>query len=522
MTYPPLKYPIGLQNFPALRRDGYVYVDKTDYIRQLVTMGKYYFLSRPRRFGKSLFISTIETYFRGERELFDGLKIAEWETEWESYPIFHLDLSGENYKDTATLYQVLEYFLNGIDRTYGISTVAESTPSLRLRSAISQVTSLMGKQVVVLIDEYDTPLTQAINDPQLQDEFRAILKAFYGVLKPMDGNIKFAMLTGVTRFSKVSIFSDLNNLRDISFHPDFNAICGISESELRDTFTTAVEDFAEKTSRPAADIFSQLRTSYDGYHFADPATTEGIYNPFSLLNALVAQSIDDYWFETGTPTYLVRLLKESNYDLSCLNNIKVSPDELMGTDLAMTDPVPLMYQCGYLTIRHLDKEFGLYSLGYPNQEVKRGFTRFLLPFYTSIQNGHGGSSLIISFVREIRDGNIDAFMNRLKSLFADFPYDQVRDVELHYHNVLYLVFTLMGFYTRTEYRTSRGRADLIVFTADIIYIFEFKLDKTAVKALAQIDDMEYALPFETDGRRIVKIGVNFSSAIRNIDSWIAE
>ena len=516
------KYPIGLQNFPALRRDGYVYVDKTAYIRQLVTMGKYYFLSRPRRFGKSLFISTIEAYFRGERELFEGLKIAEWEKEWENYPVFRLDLSGENYKDSATLYQVLHHFLNGIDRTYGISTADEPTPSLRLKTAIGQVTSLTGKQVVVLIDEYDTPLTQAIHDPKLQDEFRSILKAFYGVLKPMDGDIKFAMLTGVTRFSKVSIFSDLNNLRDISFHPDFNAICGISESELKATFTTAVEEFAEKISCPATNLFSQLRSSYDGYHFADPSTTEGIYNPFSLLNALVARSIDDYWFETGTPTYLVGLLKEKHYELDRLNDIHVSSDELTGTDIAMTDPIPLMYQSGYLTIRHLDKEFGLYTLGYPNQEVKKAFTRFLLPFYTSIQSGRGGSSLIIAFVKDIRQGNIGNFMDRLKSLFADFPYDQVRDVELHYHNVLYLVFTLMGYYTRTEYRTSRGRADLVVFTDSIIYIFEFKLDKSAKQALAQINDKDYALPFTTDGRRIVKIGVNFSSSKRNIDSWIAE
>lgn len=516
-----MKYPIGIQNFPSLRRDGYVYVDKTGYIRKLVDSGRYYFLSRPRRFGKSLLLSTIEAYFRGERELFHGLKIAERETEWETYPVFHLDLSGENYKDAATLYQGINYFLDGVDREFGIITSGEPTPSLRLKSAIRQVSEQRRKPVVVLIDEYDTPLTQTIDRPELQEEFRAILKGFYGVLKSMDGNIKFAMLTGVTRFSKVSIFSDLNNLRDISFTPEYNAICGISETELSQYFTETTEEFAAQTGSTIAEIRRQLRSNYDGYRFADPAVTEGIYNPFSLLNALVTRSIGDYWFETGTPTYLVSLLRMRDYRLADLSHAEATQEDLAGLDFTMGDVVPLMYQSGYLTIRAYDKDFRVYTLGFPNNEVENGFLRFLFPYYTSAAQGNTAFA-IRRFILDLNVGNVNGFMTRLQSLFADFPYDQIRDIELHYHNVLYLVFTLMGYYTRTEYRTSRGRADLVVATSDTVYIFEFKLDRTPEEALEQINSRDYPLPFKTDGRRIVKIGVNFSTLTRNIDGWIAE
>ena len=517
-----IKYPIGIQNFRDLRRNGYIYVDKTEYVWRLATTGKYYFLSRPRRFGKSLLVSTLEAYFRGWRELFDGLAISGLETSWDSYPIFHLDLSGENYKDARTLYQGLDFFLSEIDREFGIDTTGDLTPALRFKSAIRQVAEQTGKPVVILIDEYDTPLTQTIHNPQLQEELRAILKGFYGVLKPMDGHIRFAMLTGVTRFSKVSIFSDLNNLRDISFLPDYNAVCGISESEIKAYFTPSVQSFAEARGLGATELFERLRINYDGYHFSSPERTEGIYNPFSVLNALISQSIDDYWFETGTPTYLVSLLKDRHYDLRGLNDIQISTDELSGLDIAMSNPIPLMYQSGYLTIKKHIPDFDLYVLGFPNQEVKKAFTKFLFPFYTPVPNAGRSVWLISNFIKDIDNGDIDGFMTRLQSLFADFPYDQVRDIELHYHNVLYLVFTLMGYYTRTEYRTSRGRADLVVFSRDSIYIFEFKLDKSPEEAIAQIKATDYAQPFSKDGRRIVKIGVNFSSLSRNIDGWIME
>lgn len=517
---PAYKFPIGIQNFRDIRRNGYIYVDKTGYIRKLVDTGKYYFLSRPRRFGKSLLMSTIEAYFKGYKALFEGLEIASYEKDWKEYPVFHLDLSGENYNDIPTLTKVLNYFLSEIEKSYGLPS-EDHTVALRLKNAIKGVYDKTGQQVVILVDEYDTPLTQTLTAPALQEEFRNILKGFYGVMKSMDGYIKMAMLTGVTRFSKVSIFSDLNNLRDISFLPEYNSICGVGESEISRYFTLAIESFANKKNLPLSAIADELRLNYDGYRFADPAECEGIYNPFSLLNALASESFGDYWFETGTPTFLVRLLQEKNYPLDRLNNAEASQDELKGLDLAMGGIIPLMYQSGYLTIRDFDRQFGLYRLGFPNKEVERGFLNFLFPYYTSIHNGNS-SFAIREFTRDINHGNVDSFMHRLQSLFADFPYDQIRDTELHYHNVLYLVFSLMGYYTRTEYRSSRGRADLIVMTEYSIFIFEFKLDKSAREALEQINSMDYALPFATDGKEIFKIGVNFSSALRNIDSWIVD
>lgn len=520
MMTPAYKFPIGIQNFRDIRRNGYIYVDKTGYIRRLVDTGKYYFLSRPRRFGKSLLMSTIEAYFKGCKELFEGLEIASYEKEWKEYPVFHLDLSGENYNDIPTLTKVLNYFLSEIEKNYGLSEDGH-TVALRFKNAIKGVYDKTGRQVVILVDEYDTPLTQTLTSPELQEEFRNILKGFYGVMKSMDGYIKLAMLTGVTRFSKVSIFSDLNNLRDISFLPEYNAICGVAESEIVRYFTPAISSFADKRNIPVSAMAEELRRNYDGYRFADPAECEGIYNPFSLLNALASESIGDYWFETGTPTFLVRLLQEKNYPLDRLNKAEASQDELKGLDLAMAGIIPLMYQSGYLTIRDFDRQFGLYALGFPNKEVERGFLNFLFPYYTSIHNGNG-TFAIREFTRDISQGNVDSFMHRLQSLFADFPYDQIRDTELHFHNVLYLVFTLMGYYTRTEYRSSHGRADLIVKTDSRIFIFEFKLDKSPREAIEQIDRMGYALPFSSEGKEIIKIGVNFSSTLRNIDSWIVE
>lgn len=511
------KYPIGIQSFRELRRNGYIYVDKTGYIRDLVATGQYYFLNRPRRFGKSLLMSTIEAYFLGEKDLFEGLEIAEYEKKWESYPVLHIDLSGENYSNISTLEKVLGNFLDGVEESYGLEK-KDLTPGLRFKNAIKGISDKTGRQVVVLIDEYDTPLTQSLGREELADSFRDILKSFYGALKSMGAYIRFAMVTGVTRFSKVSIFSDLNNLRDISFLPAYNGICGVTESELEKYFKSGISKFAEAAGLTFSESVGILKSNYDGYRFANPTKSDGLFNPFSLLNALASESLGDYWFETGTPTFLVRLLKENDYPLDRLNGVEVTQDEIKGLDLALGDAVPLMYQSGYLTIRSYDEAFGLYTLGFPNKEVERGFLNFLFPYYASLRNVNGGFA-IRKFVTDIQNADVDAFLKRLKSLFADFPYESIRDTELHYHNVMYIVFTLMGYFVRTEYHSSHGRADLIVKTATHIFIFEFKLDGDPEKALAQIKDHDYAGPFGSDRRTVICIGVNFSSNTKNIDSW---
>lgn len=512
------KYPIGLQNFPEVRRGGYIYVDKTAFIHRLVSRGKYYFLSRPRRFGKSLFLSTIESYFLGRKELFENLYISRYENEWIEYPVLHLDLNVKKYASPESLDEILNEHLERWEALYGDEKRSRSLEE-RFGHVVRSACEKCGKQVVILVDEYDKPLLQAIDNEELQNSYRATLKAFYAVLKSMDGYIKFAMLTGVTKFGKISVFSDLNNLMDISLLPDYNEICGITEDELVKYFTPGVEALASSEGLTSEEAFKRLKEDYDGYRFSPEG--EGVYNPFSLLNALDSKKFGNFWFETGTPTFLVELLKRNDYDLNNLQREDCSEDALSGLDMAFVDPVPVIYQSGYLTIKHHDKRFNTYRLGYPNREVKEGFVKFLLPYYTNIRSSRT-SFEISRFVKEVEEGDIDGFMTRLQSLFSEFPYEKVPKLELHYHNVMYIVMTLMGFYVRTEYHTSSGRIDAVVKTGHYIYVMEFKLDRSAREALSQINEKGYAAPFAADCRTVIKVGAKFSSATRTLDSWIVE
>ena len=510
------KYPIGIQSFENIRKEGYLYVDKTALVYQLVQTGKYYFLSRPRRFGKSLLLSTLQAYYEGKKELFEGLAMASLEKDWKTYPVLHLDLNAQRYDSVDSLTSILNDTLCEWERLYGTQE-SETTLSLRFKGVIQRAAEKTGRNVVVLIDEYDKPMLQAIHNKELQSSYRNILKAFYGVLKSKDAYLQFALLTGVTKFSKVSVFSDLNNLMDISMDNRYATICGITEQELVTDLGEYIRDLSETLQMSYEDLLRELQERYDGYHFVE--NSEGLYNPFSLLNTFARKKLGNYWFETGTPTYLVELLKENHYPLEHLTYEQATADTLTGIDTVDSSPIPVLYQSGYLTIKDYDPEFETYTLGFPNKEVEEGFTRFLLPYYAHIRSGSSAFH-IVNFVKEVRSGDIDGFMKRLQSFFSDTPYELVRDLELHYQNVLFIIFRLVGFYTQAEYHTSEGRVDLVIRTDQFIYVMEFKLDGTAEEALQQIEEKQYALPFASDPRRLFKVGVNFSNATRNIEKWL--
>ena len=510
-------YPVGIQNFEKLRKDGYFYIDKTALMYRLVKTGSYYFLSRPRRFGKSLLISTLEAYFQGKKELFGGLAVYELEKEWKKYPILHLDLNTEKYDTPEALDNKLNLAVSEWEGLYG-SNPNERSLATRFEGTIKRAASKTGERVVILVDEYDKPMLQAIGDLQRQEAYRNTLKAFYGALKSQDGNIKFALLTGVTKFGKVSVFSDLNNLMDISRDERYTDICGISEKELIDNFSEDIAELARANGQTYGQACAQLKEDYDGYHFCPDSA--GIYNPFSLLNTFAKRRYGSYWFETGTPTYLVELLKKSDYDLEKMSRVETD-DDILDSIFTDDNPIPVIYQSGYLTIKDYDRRFGMYTLGFPNREVEDGFMNFLLPYYSGVDKTQSPFE-IKQFVRDVERGNIDSFMERLQSFLAGCPYEMARDIELHYQNVLFIVFRLAGLYTKVEYRTSRGRIDLVLQTADYIYVMEFKLDGSAEEAIAQIEEKQYSLPFRNDRRKVFEIGVNFSSQTRNIDRWIVK
>ena len=510
-----MKYPIGIQNFEKIRREGFVYVDKTALIYKLVDEGSYYFLSRPRRFGKSLLISTLEAYLSGKKELFKGLAIEQLEKDWTEYLIFHLDLNVGEYKTEESLYEKLDAFLTPLERQYG------TLPSLheagqRFEYVIGQAYKKTGKRVVILVDEYDKPLLATIAHPELQDSFRTTLKAFYGVLKSMDGCIKFALLTGVTKFGKVSVFSDLNNLIDLSMNRRYQSICGITKEEITKYFDESVHELAEGYGMSYDAALARLKEDYDGYHFVNNGVD--VYNPFSLLNTFANCEFGRYWFETGTPSYLVEVMKQDNYPLPDLTQEQVTGDFLNSIDSMSKNPIPLIYQSGYLTIKSYDPEFGFYTLGFPNKEVEEGFADYLLPFYTNVKQGDT-AFFIGNFILELRQGRIDDFMRRMATMLADTDYKVVGDSELYFQNAFYLISRMLGFYTEVERETSNGRMDMTVKTKDYVYIFEFKLDGSVDDALRQIDEKGYAKPFALDSRKLIKVGVNFSLEKRRIEEW---
>ena len=508
--------PIGKQDFEMLRKDGYAYADKTRQMYQMVNSGSYYFLSRPRRFGKSLLVSTLKAYFEGKREVFEGLEIAQMEKDWTVRPVLMLDLNTEKYDAPEVLEQVLNETLCYWESLYG-KNPEEVGLGRRFQGVIRRAAKKTGHRVAILVDEYDKPMLQAIGKPELQEAYRNTLKDFYGALKSMDAYIKFAFLTGVTKFGKVSVFSDLNNLMDISMDAEYYDICGITQQELLGYFAPEVEALAEANGMTKEECVEQLRKEYDGYHFEE--TAPGMYNPFSVLNTLKRKKFGNYWFETGTPTYLVILLRQHDYRLEDMSKMQVKADVLNSVDIASTNPIPVIYQSGYLTIKGYDSRYGRYTLGFPNHEVEEGFVDFLMDHYAgSVERG---TSFDISyFVEDVEHGRTEQFVERLRSLFADTPYELVKNLENHYQNMVWLLFKLMGFYVQAEYHTSRGRIDLVVKTQDYCYVMEFKLDGSAEEALAQISSKDYILPFQIENQQIIRIGMNFDPTTRNIERYL--
>lgn len=510
------KLPIGIQSFEDLRREGYLYVDKTALVYRLATTGKPYFLSRPRRFGKSLLLSTIEAYFKGQKELFQGLAIERLETEWKQHPVLHLSLNAEKYDSLERLEKVLDKQLAEWEALYGADK-GTMTHSGRLMTVIKKAREQTGLGVVVLIDEYDKPLLRTFHDEELQQQFRATLMAFYTVLKDADPWLKFVFITGVTKFAQVGVFSELNQLNDISFDLAYADLCGLTHEEITHTFAPELEAMAALHRITPGQLMERMAQMYDGYRFSYQ-TRIGMYNPFSVLCALSKQVFGSYWFASGTPTFLAEMLKVTDYDLSKLDGIEVPASSLTNDRAAPRNPVPMIYQSGYLTMKEYDERFELYTLGYPNDEVRYGFLSFMAPYYTSVPSEDAIFN-IQRFIKELESGQVDAFLHRLKAFFADIPYELNDESERHYQVIFYLVTKLMGQFTQAEVHSARGRADMVVKTDRYIYVFEFKFNGTPQEALVQIDERGYLIPYTVDGRELIKVGASFSRATKNIDSW---
>ena len=530
-----MKYPIGIQSFDQLIEDGYVYVDKTDLVYSLVTRGKIYFLGRPRRFGKSLLVSTLEHYFLGHKELFKGLKIDTLEKDWLEYPVFHIDFNGINFARFGKLEEMIDFNLTAWEKKYGIVPDKQLDAGLRFVQVLQKAHEHTGCRCVVLVDEYDKPMLDVLDmgvkvesngqEYLLEDWNRNILRAFYSVFKAADADLQFVLLTGVTKFSQVSVFSGFNQPKDISMDARYDALCGITQEELEHYFVEPLKAMAAKSGVTKEEVLQALKRRYDGYHFSEGMTD--VYNPFSLLNAFDSQEMRDYWFSTGTPTYLLRLLSHSDENLDELTGKYYGMEEFMDYKATVEKPLPMIYQSGYLTIKGYEREFGTFLLDYPNNEVKHGFVTLVAANYLKADNSKMRSWLQ-ELVLSMRRGDPEALRKLMTSFLAGIPYtmrrkEDERERERYFHYTFYLIFSLVSIYTvYTEKEQSGGRVDCIVETDKYVYIFEFKLDGTAAEALAQIEAKGYARPYEADARKLFRIGAVFSSQTGTISEWAVE
>ena len=509
-------YPIGIQSFETIRKGGYVYVDKTEHIWRLATTGQCYFLSRPRRFGKSLLVSAMEAYFSGKKELFEGLRISELEKDWIRYPVLHLDLSGEDYTRANSLEAVLSERLKQWELLYGITDLA-GTLSARFKNVIDAACRQTELPVVLLVDEYDKPIIDNLGNEELADDHRATLKGFYEVIKNKNKYFKFAFFTGVTKIGKLSVFSALNNLTDLSLEAECADICGITEEELRTYFQESVKKMAKANNLSADNCYSELEKTYDGYHFHQNAV--GVYNPFSLLSALRAKEFKFFWIETGTPSFLVEVMKQTDYDITGIEAQEADSTLLTDIDTVFDNPIPLLYQSGYLTIRDYDKTTGIYTLGFPNLEVKHGFLSFLLGYYTTAKGT--GNLLIRQMTADLLSGRPKDFMKRMEAFFAKQNYQIQGNAEKDFQYAMSIILQLLSdsVAVHTEDATSEGRMDILAETPRFIYIIEIKINDTAEAALKQIEDKGYARKYVDDTRKLFKLGIRFSTDSRCIDSW---
>ena len=515
-------YPIGIQTFDQIIERGFVYVDKTDMVYSLATEGKIYFLSRPRRFGKSLLLSTIRAYFEGKKELFAGLKIDALEHDWHVHRVFHFDFNGVDFTVPGALNRVLNSLLSEWEKEFGMVTDVPSEYGLRFSRILQAAAEQTGRGAVVLVDEYDKPLLDVLEkDSELLEQNRNLLKAFYSVFKLADASLRFVFLTGVTKFSQVSVFSGFNQPKDISMFDKYEALCGITEEELHTRFAEPIREMAASEGCTEEEIRQQLKRHYDGYHFSKEMTD--IYNPFSVLNAFDSKDIRDFWFASGTPTYLIRLMNHFHEGIDQLSGMYYSQDEFVNYKADTEYPLPMIYQSGYLTIKDYDKRRKTFLLDFPNNEVKNGFLTLVASNYLKIKENVSNLAQDLAFALE--DGKLDDFRQMLTSFLAGIPYTMRRkenepERERYFQYTFYLLLRLMSVYTvLVDKEQSQGRVDGIVETPQYVYIFEFKLDGTAAEALQQIEEKGYARPYEADTRQVVKVGVNFSSKTGTIEEW---
>ena len=517
-----MKYPIGIQSFERIIEDGYVYIDKTDMIYGLTHGGSIYFLSRPRRFGKSLLVSTLKNYYLGHKELFKGLKIDCLEKDWNVHPVFHVDFNGANFTQAGVLETMLDDYVDKWEKQYGIHTDPELEVGLRFRDILCAVHEQTGRRAVVLIDEYDKPILDVLDtDYGLEDRHRNVLKGFYSVFKVADSHLQFVLLTGVTKFSQVSVFSGFNQPKDISMDARYETLCGITQEELDSYFVEPVSAMAARNRCSFEEMKSLLKLKYDGYHFSDNMTD--VYNPFSLLNALDSLRLQDYWFSSGTPTYLIRLLAHFKENMNELTGKYYRQEEFIDYKADVERPLPMIYQSGYLTIKDYDMEFNTFLLDFPNNEVKNGFLTAVASSYLKPSEETGG--WIRDVVRTLRAGDTDRLCSLFTSFLSGIPYtmrrkDDERERERYFQYTFYLILRLISVYTvYVEKVQSCGRVDCIIETPQYVYIFEFKLDGTADDALRQIEEKGYAREYASDVRTIYKIGASFSSETGTIGEW---
>ena len=517
-----MKYPIGIQSFDKIIEDGFIYIDKTDLVYRLTHEGNIYFLSRPRRFGKSLLVSTLKNYYLGRKELFRGLKIDSLEKDWKVYPVFHIDFNGEDFTQEGILQRLIDSYISTWEQEMGIVTDTNIPTGFRFKRVLEAAHNRTGLRAVVLVDEYDKPMLDVLDvDKDLEEEHRNILKGFYSVFKGADEHLQFVFLTGVTKFSQVSVFSGFNQPNDISMSMKYETLCGITQDELETVFREQIGDMADMYGCPYSEMIERLKKRYDGYHFSRKMTD--VYNPFSLLNAFESEEMNDYWFKSGTPTYLIRLLTHFNENMNEITGKYYSPEEFIDYKATVEQPLPMIYQSGYITIKDFDLQRDKFLLDYPNNEVKRGFLTMAATDYFNTRERIG--SWIDDTVSQLKEGRIEDFRDGLTSFLASIPYtmrrkENERELERYFHYTFYLIMRLISVYTvYTEKVQSHGRVDCIVETPDYIYIFEFKLNGKAAEALRQIEEKGYAAEYASDNRKLYKIGIVFSSETGTVSEF---
>ena len=513
------RYPIGIQTFFKIREENYLYIDKTEYIYQMThSASGYVFLSRPRRFGKSLLASTLHSYFSGRKELFRGLAMERLETEWTEYPVLHFDMSMAKHVDKERLERLLDFMLSDYERAFGLDAT-DGDANLRLTRLIKRAYEQTGRQVVVLIDEYDAPLLDVVHEKENLDVLRNVMRNFYSPLKACDPYLKFVFLTGITKFSQLSIFSELNNIKNISMDEPYAAICGITEEEMLTQMQEDMDRLAAKLDVTPEEILEKLKENYDGYHFTFPSPD--IYNPFSLLNAFADGKFGSYWFGSGTPTYLIKMLEKFGVEPSEIGNNHAEVSAFDAPTETMTDIIPLLYQSGYITIKDYDESIDLYTLDIPNKEVRLGLMKSLLPNYVASKTRET-TTMVAYLSRDIRNDDMDSALRRLQTFLSTIPYCDNTGYEGHYQQMFYIIFSLLGSFVDVEVRTPRGRVDVVLRTKTTLYVMELKLDRTAGEAMEQINLKNYPERFALCGLPVVKVAINFDSERCTIGEWIIE